>query len=100
VNTSKREAIVREAKFRMLMLCAVLAEDYGVPYDAERRAGPAATRVDDGFFADPGAVFVHGLVGGRVQGPKSNVQSLELPSAKPLDSRHVSAGTGPVVRSG
>jgi hypothetical protein len=62
--------------FRMLMLCVVLAEDYGVHYDAERRAGPAATRADDGFFADPSAVFVHGLLGPEHKGTCSSLPVL------------------------
>jgi hypothetical protein len=62
--------------FRMLMLCVVLGEDYGVHYDAERRAGPAATRADDGFFADPSAVFVHGLLGPEHKGTCSSLPVL------------------------
>jgi len=62
--------------FRMLMLCVVLAEDYGVHYDAERRAGPAATRADDGFFADPSVVFVHGLLGPGRKGTCSSLPVL------------------------
>jgi hypothetical protein len=62
--------------FRMLMLCVVLAEDYGVHYAAERRAGPAATRADDGFFADPSAVFVHGLLGPEHKGTCSSLPVL------------------------
>jgi hypothetical protein len=62
--------------FRMLMLCIVLVEDYGVRYDAERRAGAAATRAGDGFFADPGAVFVHGLLGPEHKGTCSSLPVL------------------------
>ena len=49
--------------FRMLMLAVVLAEDYGVHNDTARKAGPADTRMDDGFFSDPRSVFLHGLLG-------------------------------------
>ena len=62
--------------FRMLMLCVVLAEDYGVHYDAERRAGPGASRADDGFFADPSVVFVHGLLGPGRKGTCSSLPVL------------------------
>ena len=45
------------------MLAVVLTEDYGVHYDPQRRAGPASTRMDDGFFSDARSVFIHGLLG-------------------------------------
>jgi len=45
------------------MLAVVLTEDYGVHYDPQRRAGPASSRMDDGFFRDPRSVFLHGLLG-------------------------------------
>jgi hypothetical protein len=49
--------------FRMLMLAVVLTEDYGVHYDTQRMAGPESTRMDDGFFANPRSVFLHGPLG-------------------------------------
>lgn len=49
--------------FRMLMMAVVLSEDYGVRYDPQRMAGPASTRMDDGFFSNPSSVFLQGLVG-------------------------------------
>jgi hypothetical protein len=49
--------------FRMLMLAVVLAEDYGILYDPQRMGGPETVRMDDGFFADPHKVFLHGLLG-------------------------------------
>ena len=52
-----------EGYFHMLMLCVVLTEDFRIHYDEERRAGPAATRPDDGFFGDPSSIFLHGLLG-------------------------------------
>jgi hypothetical protein len=62
--------------FRMLMLCVVLAEDYGIHYDERRRAGPAETASADGFFADPSAVFVHGLLGPERKGTCSSLPAL------------------------
>jgi regulator of sirC expression with transglutaminase-like and TPR domain len=60
----------------MLMLCVVLAEDYGVHYDAQRRTGHADTRADDGFFADPSSVFLHGLLGPDRKGTCSSLPVL------------------------
>ncbi len=62
--------------FRMLMLCVVLAEDCGVHYDAQRQAGPDASRADDGFFADASAVFLHGLLGPERRGTCSSLPVL------------------------
>ncbi|HEY5915664.1 MAG TPA: transglutaminase family protein [Verrucomicrobiae bacterium] len=62
--------------YRMLMLSVVLAEDYGVHYDPQRRAGPAASRIDDGFFNDPASVFVHGLLGPERKGTCSSLPVL------------------------
>jgi hypothetical protein len=49
--------------FRMLMLAVVLAEDYGVHYDPRRMGRPETARMNDGFFAEPSLVFLHGLLG-------------------------------------
>jgi hypothetical protein len=73
-----------EGFFRMLMLCVVLAEDYGVHYDAQRQAGPAASRSDDGFFADPGAVFLHGLLGPERRGTCSSMPVLYVALGREL----------------
>jgi hypothetical protein len=62
--------------FRMLMLAVVLAEDYGIHYDAARMAGPESTRVDDGFFANPRSVFLHGLLGPERAGTCSSLPVL------------------------
>jgi Transglutaminase-like superfamily len=62
--------------FRMLMLCVVLAEDYGIHYDAQRQTGPAVSRTDDGFFADPSSVFLHGLLGPERKGTCSSLPVL------------------------
>jgi hypothetical protein len=58
--------------FRMLMLCVVLDEDYVVHYDAQRRAGPDASRANDRFFADASSVFLHGLLGPERKGTCSS----------------------------
>ena len=42
-----------EGFFQMLMLAVVLAEDFQVHYDEQRRVDPAQSTADDGFFADP-----------------------------------------------
>lgn len=65
-----------EGYFRMLMLCVVLEEDFLVHYDQERRAGPEATRPDNGFFGDPSSVFLHGLLGPERKGTCSSLPVL------------------------
>lgn len=62
--------------FRMLMLAVVLVEDYNVRYDPERMAGPAETRIDDGFFGEPSSVFLHGLLGRERKGTCSSLPVL------------------------
>jgi hypothetical protein len=62
--------------YRMLMLSVVLAEDYRVHYDPQRIAGPASTSMDDGFFSDPAAVFLHGLLGPERKGTCSSLPVL------------------------
>ncbi len=52
-----------EGFFRMLMLTVVLAEDFGVHYNAAYRMDPDAARTDDGFFGDPRQVFLPGILG-------------------------------------
>jgi hypothetical protein len=65
-----------EGFFRMLMLSVVLAEDFGVHYSTRRRADPAAARTDDGFFADPRDVFLHGTLGPGREGTCSSLPVL------------------------
>ena len=62
--------------FRLLMMAVVLAEDYGVHYDAARRAGPEQTRMDDRFFANPDQVFLTGLLGPERSGTCSSLPVL------------------------
>jgi hypothetical protein len=70
--------------FRMLMLSVVLAEDYGIHYDTQRRAGPAATRPDDNFFADASSVFLHGLLGPERKGTCSSLPVLYVALGRQL----------------
>ena len=70
--------------FRMLMLAVVLTEDYGVHYDPQRRAGPASTRMDDGFFSDPRSVFLHGLLGPERVGTCSSMPVLYVAVGRQL----------------
>lgn len=65
-----------EGYFHMLMLCVVLTEDYGIHYDERRRAGPAETTSEDGFFSDPSAVFLNGLLGPERKGTCSSLPVL------------------------
>ena len=70
--------------FRMLMLSVVLAEDYGVHYDAQRWAGPDATQADDRFFADSSSVFLHGLLGPERKGTCSSLPVLYVAVGRQL----------------
>ncbi len=70
--------------FRMLMLAVVLAEDYGVHYDPQRRAGPGTTLANGGFFNDPRAVFLHGLLGPERSGTCSSLPVLYVAIGREL----------------
>jgi hypothetical protein len=70
--------------FRMLMFAVVMAEDYGVHYDPERMGGPEAARMDDGFFTDPGKVFLHGLLGSERAGTCSSLPVLYVAVGRQL----------------
>jgi hypothetical protein len=70
--------------FRMLMLAVVLAEDYGVHYDPQRIGGPETARMDDGFFADPHKVFLHGLLGPERVGTCSSLPVLYVAVGRQL----------------
>ncbi|HEY5915489.1 MAG TPA: transglutaminase family protein [Verrucomicrobiae bacterium] len=70
--------------FRMLMLAVVLTEDYQVRYDLQRKAGPAESRMDDGFFGDPAAVFLHGLLGPERKGTCSSMPVLYVAVGRQL----------------
>ena len=70
--------------FRMLLMAVVLTEDFGVRYDPQRRAGPANTRMDDGFFSDPRSVFLHGLLGPERVGTCSSLPVLYVAVGRQL----------------
>ena len=70
--------------FQMLMLTVVLAEDYGVHYDQRRMAGPASSRIDDGFFSDPRSVFLGGLLGPQRIGTCSSMPILYVAVGRQL----------------
>jgi hypothetical protein len=67
-----------EGFFRMLMLTVVLAEDFGVHYDTQRRVSPETASENDGFFADARNVFLPGLLGPNRQGTCSSMPVLHV----------------------
>jgi hypothetical protein len=70
--------------FRMLMLAVVLTEDYGIHYDPARMGGPETAHMDDGFFADPAKVFLHGLLGPERIGTCSSLPVLYVAVGRQL----------------
>ena len=70
--------------FRMLMLAVVLAEDFGVHYDPQKRVDPTSARMEDGFFADPKDVFIHGLLGPEQRGTCSSLPVLYVAIGREL----------------
>lgn len=79
-----REYENSEGFFRMLVLTVVLAEDFHVSYDAARQAGPGRAGAGDGFFRDPEAVFVHGLLGPKRKGTCSSLPVLYVAIGREL----------------
>jgi hypothetical protein len=73
-----------EGFFRMLMMAVVLAEDYNIHYDSARKASPADSSEDDAFFADPQAVFIHGLLGAERRGTCSSMPVLYVALGREL----------------
>src|SRR5262245_16344511 len=65
-----------EGFFRTLMLAVVLAEDFGIHYDLNRRGNPATASMNDGFFADSHDVFLLGLLGPDRRGTCSSLPVL------------------------
>ena len=65
-----------EAFFRMVMMGVVLTEDFDIRYNPQRRATPADTKPDDGFFHDPQVVFLSGLLGPSRRGTCSSLPVL------------------------
>src|SRR5262249_8021476 len=70
--------------YRMLILSVVLTEDYEVHYDTQRRAGPLSTQMDDGFFAEPRSLFLHGLLGPERIGTCSSLPVLYVAVGRQL----------------
>ena len=68
----------------MLMLVVVLAEDFGVRYDPQKRVDPTSARMDDGFFANPPDVFIHGLLGPERRGTCSSLPVLYVAIGREL----------------
>ncbi len=73
-----------EGFFRMVMMGVVLAEDFGIQYSPERRAGPQATDAGDHFFADSQMVFLSGLLGPKRQGTCSSLPVLYVAVGREL----------------
>jgi len=73
-----------EAFFRMLMLTAVLAEDFGIHYDDQRKAGPAQGEANNSFFAEPRSVFLTGLLGPERRGTCSSMPVLYVAVGREL----------------
>ncbi len=67
-----------EGFFKMLMMAVVLAEDFGVHYLANRQINPASAADRDGFFADPSAVFLYGVLGPKPGGTCSSLPVLHV----------------------
>jgi hypothetical protein len=65
-----------EGYFRMLMMAVVLYEDFGVRYNPSRISNSTQAAANDGFFADPRDVFIHGLLGSRRTGTCSSMPVL------------------------
>jgi hypothetical protein len=70
--------------YRMLILSVVLIEDYEVHYDTQRKAGPLSTQMDDGFFAEPRSLFLHGLLGPERIGTCSSLPVLYVAVGRQL----------------
>jgi hypothetical protein len=73
-----------EAFFRMLILSVVLAEDFRIHYREDRKAAPGEAFMDDGFFADPTAVFISGLLGPSRSGTCSSLPVLYVAIGRQL----------------
>jgi len=73
-----------EAYFRMLMLTVVLAEDFNVHYREDRRTAAGSGGLDDGFFSDASALFLHGLLGPKREGTCSSMPVLYVAIGRQL----------------
>ena len=70
--------------FRMVMLAVVLAEDYGIRYNEQRKLDLSNPHPGDGFFAKPKDVFLHGLLGPDRQGTCSSLPVLYVAIGREL----------------
>jgi len=73
-----------EGFFKMLIMSVVLAEDFNVRYDEQRRESPTEVRGDDGFFANPASVFLYGVLGEKRQGTCSSLPVLYVALGRQL----------------
>jgi hypothetical protein len=73
-----------QAYFRMLMLTVVLAEDFQVHYREDRRTAAGSGGVNDGFFSDASAVFLHRLLGPKREGTCSSMPVLYVAIGRQL----------------
>lgn len=67
-----------EAYFRMLMLCVVLQQDYGVHYNPERATSKDIIEPNEIFFANSRDVFLHGLTSQPAMGTCSSMPVLYI----------------------
>ncbi len=65
-----------EGFFRMLMLTVVLAGDFKIQYDPERKNSSQTATESDGFFSDASSVFLPGLLGPKRLGTCSSIPVL------------------------
>ena len=65
-----------EPYFRMLMMAAVVYDDFRVRYNPALISAPGETDANDRFFADSENIFLHGLCGSRRMGTCSSMPVL------------------------
>jgi len=67
-----------EGYFRMLMMAAVVYEDFGVRYNPQLISTPGQDSADNHFFADSRDVLIHGLLGPQHRGTCSSMPVLYI----------------------
>jgi len=67
-----------EGYFRMLLMAAVVYEDFGIRYNPARMVMPGNIDPNDHFFADSRDIFIHGLIGDRRMGTCSSMPVLYI----------------------
>ena len=65
-----------EGYFRMLMMAAVVYEDFGVRYNPQLISAPDQISNGDRFFADSRDILIHGMLGPRRLGTCSSMPAL------------------------